>query len=122
MADAETDLDAGFEDQPLFLKELIEKVQEDLLASFEAREARGDPAIFEVADLTLEVNFVVERSGDLKGGVDFKVLTVGGSRQVSRQQVHKVTLKLVGVPFGAPEDGAVAYHDDSLPTFRPSED
>lgn len=114
------DSDSEFNEQPLLLKELIAKVQSDLIQSQREREERGDQAIFEVADLTLEVHFVLQRSGETSGGMDLKILTVGGKSQYQRQQVHKVTLRLVGVPFGASE-GLSAFSDDSLPTFRPSE-
>jgi hypothetical protein len=119
MSDSFARIDAGAGERPLFLKELIAKVHTDLLDSQREREERGDPPIFQVAELTLEVHFIVQESGEASGGLDLKVLTVGGKRQFENQQVHKVTLRLVGVPQG--HDGGFAFTDDSLPTFRPSE-
>lgn len=87
-------------DGSLFIKDLIRRVHAELLESRAEREAAGEPPIFTVESLTLEVNFVAEKSKDVKGGLDFKVITVGGANlggalTYHQQQVHKVTLNLV---------------------------
>jgi hypothetical protein len=83
-------------DSDLFIKTLIRRVHNELIESREEREREGQEPIFSVTGLTLEVNFVVERSKEAKGGLDFKVVTVGGiniggARTYKQQQIHKVT-------------------------------
>ncbi|HSK74544.1 MAG TPA: trypco2 family protein [Pyrinomonadaceae bacterium] len=91
------------EQNTLSLKELIRRVQQELVDSQKEREEKGDDALFEVEKLTLEVNFVVTRSNDAKGSLDFKVLTVGGislggGKNYQQQQVHKIILSLKAIP------------------------
>lgn len=64
--------------------------------------------IFAVQGPTIEANFVVSETREAKGGLDFKLITLGsigagGSRKIERQQVHKLTLTLVA-PTGAVTD------------------
>jgi hypothetical protein len=111
-------------DRPLLLKDLISKVQQELLQSRREREERGEPPMFEVADLTLEVHFVAQQTTEVNGGIDLKVLTVGGltagvKRGLQHQQIHKITLRLTGVPYA---DGEAWAALDTAPRFRPSED
>jgi hypothetical protein len=110
--------------QSLFIKDLIGKVHEELLQARREREERGDPAIFEVDQMTLEVNFVAQRDTNFTGGIDLKIVTVGGAqlggaRHYQDQQVHKITLTLAAVPYRVPD----ALLDlDTTPRFRPSEE
>jgi hypothetical protein len=78
----------------LFIKDLIRQVQKELVESQREREAAAEDPIFRVDGLTIEANFVVSRTGGAKGGLDFKIITLGGSRDIERQQVHKLTLTL----------------------------
>jgi hypothetical protein len=43
------------------------------------RESEGRAALFRVEKLTLEVHFVAQVSTELTGGLDLKVVTVGGA-------------------------------------------
>lgn len=102
--------------QSLFIKDLISKVHEELLQSRQEREQHGDPAIFEVEQMTLEVNFVAQRDAEFSGGIDLKIVTVGGARlggtrNYHDQQIHKITLTLAAVPYRA---------DDALPELDPA--
>lgn len=110
---------------PLFIKELIRRVHQELVESREEREAAGEPAIFQVSELTIEVNFVVAQSTEAKGGLDFKIITVGGielggSKEYQQQQVHKIILSLTALP----DAGLSVLTDleESASTFRPRED
>jgi hypothetical protein len=83
----------------LSLKELIRRVQAELVESQHERESRGEAALFEVESLTLEVNFVVTKSKGASGGFDFRVLTFGGIKaggdiERQEQQTHKIILSL----------------------------
>jgi hypothetical protein len=88
------DDDATPSERPLFIRELIRRVHRELLESRSEREEEGLEPIFEVQGMTIEVNFVAAESKEAKGGLDFRVITVGGSRQYDSQQVHKITLTL----------------------------
>lgn len=86
----------------LSLKDLIRRVQVELTESQLEREQRGEPALFEVESLTLEVNFVVTKSRGGSGGFEFKVLTFGGIKadgdvEHQEQQVHKIVLSLKAI-------------------------
>ncbi len=86
----------------LFIKDLIRKVHEELLASQEEREQSGIDPLFYVKDMTIEANFIAEKSVEAEGGVSFKFLTVdaqiGGGGKIQAQQVHKITLNLITEP------------------------
>jgi hypothetical protein len=60
-------IEAAMSNPDVSVTELIAMVSRDLLASRAARISRGDPAIFEVDELTLELAFVVTNS--VGGGV-----------------------------------------------------
>jgi Trypsin-co-occurring domain 2 len=83
--------------RPLFVRELIRRVHEELVESREERERQGLPPIFEVENMTIEVNFVATETREARGGLDFRVITAGGSRSYDQQQVHKITLSLAAV-------------------------
>jgi len=86
----------------LFIKDLIRRVQVELMESQKEREQNGEPAIFEVEKMTIEVNFVAIESKKAEGGLDFKIIAVGGidlggSAGIQQQQIHKITLSLNAV-------------------------
>jgi hypothetical protein len=90
----------------LSLKGMIRKVQEELEASEEERKKSGQEALFEFDKVDLEVNFVVTKASEAKGGFSFQVLTFGGFNVGLRdrkedQSIHKITLSLKAI---APED------------------
>jgi hypothetical protein len=67
--------------------------------------------------MTIEMNFVAVESREAKGGLNFKIITVGGvdlggAGSYQRQQVHKMTLSLSAIAYandGGPDrDGAGA--------------
>ena len=110
--------------QSLFIKDLISKVHDELLQSRQAREQRGDPAIFEVEQMTLEVNFVAQRDSEFNGGIDLKIVTVGGARlggarHYNNQQIHKITLTLAALPYQT-DDAPLGL--DHAPRFLPNEE
>jgi hypothetical protein len=87
----------------LFIKDLIRRVHQELLESQKEREECGEVAIFEVEKMTIEVNFVVTDSKEAKGGLDFKIITIGGldlggKAEYQQQQVHKIVLSLTALP------------------------
>jgi hypothetical protein len=93
------------EPRPLFVKELIRRVHQELKDSKTERERSGEPPIFEVERMTIEVNFVAIESKEAKGGLSFKIITVGGvdlggGASYQHQQVHKMTLSLSAISYG----------------------
>ena len=87
--------------EQLSIKQLIRQINRELQASQEERESEGDPALFAIDQLTIEVNFVVTESKDLKGGIDLQIVSVGAGRQYVQQQVHKITLSLKAAKPGS---------------------
>ena len=101
----------------LSLKELIFRVQQELVESQAEREARGEDALFQVEKLVLEVNFVVTQSMEGKGGLEFKVLTlggvnIGGNKGYQQQQVHKITLSLTVAPHKTKTDKSLVTNGE----------
>jgi hypothetical protein len=82
------------ETNDLSIKQLIRAVTAELLASQRERLASGDPAVFEVSELTLDISFVATRSRNIGGGFDFKVVKADGGVKYDEQSVHNVILKL----------------------------
>lgn len=85
--------------QDLSIKELVTAVSQELIASQKEREARGDPALFRIDEMTLEISFVVTKSAGGKGGFDLTVITASAGAKYESQEIHKVTLSF-GVESG----------------------
>jgi hypothetical protein len=81
-------------DKPLFIKELIRQVHNELAESQEERELEGQDALFEVEKLTIEANFIATDSETESGGIDFKLLKYNAGGSSKNERVHKVTLEL----------------------------
>jgi hypothetical protein len=113
--------------ESLQVKDLIRMVTDELMQSRQEREDRHEPAIFEVEKLTLEVHFVAQTSTEFNGGLDLKVVTVGGGhvggkRTYQNQQVHTITLTLAGAPYETSQGDDALAGLDTAPRFRPSGD
>jgi len=113
------------EPNSLFVKDLIRRVHQELLDSQKERQECEEGPMFEVERLTIEVNFVVTHSTEAHGGLDFKIITIGGAgvganAEYQHQQVHKITLSLVAVP----DRTVLALKDleDSGSRFMPRKD
>jgi hypothetical protein len=74
----------------LGLKELIEQVREDLAEAEKGVKGKGKLYVKEVV---FEINMVAVKSVGGKGGIDLKVLTLGGDLSEENRHVHKVTIK-----------------------------
>ena len=82
-------------DDEISVKELLRKISEDLLESEEERLSKGQRSVFEVSELTIELAFVVSRSREGRGGVDLRVVNIGGDASRKSEQTQRMTLKLV---------------------------
>lgn len=96
-------------DQDLSIKTLVRAVTKELLASREERQAAGEPAVFQVDELTLEISFVATSSNQGGGGFQFWVIKADAGVKYDEQCVQKVILKLKPAkpsddePFGLEE-------------------
>jgi hypothetical protein len=70
----------------LGLTELIQRIRQDLLM----KQAQNEPDLFSIDEVTLEINFTI--SGDIEGGFDLGVVTLG--TDVSEERVQKVVIKM----------------------------
>ena len=77
------------------VKQLIQKISQDLLESEQERTAEDRRAVFEVAELTIELSFVVSRSREGNAGIDLKVVSVGGKADRGDERTQRMTLRLV---------------------------
>jgi Trypsin-co-occurring domain 2 len=84
-------------DEEISVKELIQKISEDLLDSEQERTARGQRPVFEVSELTVELAFVVSRTRQGRGGLDLRVVSVGGDIGRANEQTQRMTLRLIAV-------------------------
>lgn len=77
----------------LGVAELVSKVREELEALDAGRRAAGKPALFVVEGLELELQFTAVKRGGGHGGIDLKVITLGGSKEVESGAVQKINLR-----------------------------
>ena len=76
------------------LSQLIRHVRQELHEAAAERRAAGEPAILRVETVTVELHAVATSSKEGKGGVDLKVVTVGGQKAYSEQETHKIVVVL----------------------------
>lgn len=74
--------------------EMIRAISDDLREGQTERIADGLPPLFKVNSLELEVNFVIEKSEDAKGGVKFWVIEAGAGVGSKHSTTHKAKLQL----------------------------
>jgi len=95
----------------ILLSDWIEAIRMDLqrgVVSAARRQADEHPLRFSLAEVTLEVNVVSERTGQADGKIKFWVLEAGASAAQREIQTQKVTIKLLGdAPLGASHDDLV---------------
>ena len=80
-------------------KELVTAVSQERVSSQKEREARGDPALFRIDRMALEISFVVTKSAGGKGGFNLSVITASAGAKYESQEIHKVSLRF-GVESG----------------------
>jgi hypothetical protein len=84
----------------LQLKDLIRQVKAELSAAAKESIDGQEAPMFELAGVTLEINFVIENEQSAEGGFKAKLLAivsanVGAKVTYSSEQVHKVTVQLL---------------------------
>ena len=78
----------------LQIKDVIRKVQQELIESQKEREESGILPLFEVDSLELEINFIVRQQSEGRAGLSFAVVDAEAEHNYSREQVQKMTLRL----------------------------
>ncbi len=81
-------------DRDITVGELIRKVSDELLESREERILAGQPPVFEVDTMDIEISFVVTASKSGSGGIDLKVLRGDLSKSYEDQAVQRVVVHL----------------------------
>jgi hypothetical protein len=76
------------------LSELMLHAREQVLAATRTQRADGGPDTLRVNSLTIEVNVVASRTREGEGGLDIKVLSIGGKRVSEHEKIHKITVEL----------------------------
>ncbi|RBY91083.1 trypco2 family protein [Blastococcus sp. TF02A-30] len=113
------------DDDDVSVKQLIQRLSVDLLDSERERTAAGLRPVFEVAELEIELSFVVSRSRQGQAGIDLKVVSVGGQADRGDERTQRMTLRLVAAgaaPPAAPDEAGPEAperyrldYDDALP-------
>lgn len=84
MSEAKPDLD---------LDSLVTAVRDELEAIDRQRRERGQQALLQLAEMELEINFVVTRRVGTEGKIDLKIFSLGADANVEREKVQKIRLK-----------------------------
>ena len=82
------------------VKELIQKLSEELLESEQERERNGRRPVFEVSELTVELEFSVSRSRQGRAGLDVHIINIGGEAERAHSHTQRMTLRLVAAGAG----------------------
>jgi hypothetical protein len=91
------------------LSQLIRHVRQQLHEAAAARREAGERAILRVETVTIELHTVATSSKEGKGGVDLKIVTVGGQKAYSEQETQKIVVVLRAKLPDEPE-----YDNDDL--------
>lgn len=79
----------------LGVADLVARVRDELETLDVSREAAGRAALFSLDELELELQFTAVERTDGRGGVDLKVISLGGSKGVESTAVQKIRLRFV---------------------------
>jgi hypothetical protein len=87
------------------ISDLIRYARGQLHEASQARRDANERALFRVESMTIEVHVVATHKREGKGGIDLRVLTIGGQKNYEHQQVHKITMTLRAKAPDEPEYG-----------------
>lgn len=99
----------------LQIKDVIRKVQEELIESQQEREKQGIPPLFEVDSLEIELHFTVQEQMDASTGFSIAVVDLDAEHTYSAEQVQKITLRLKKVSAPGEDFKPTFDMDGSLP-------
>jgi hypothetical protein len=103
--------------QDISVKDVIQAVSEDLLASRDERLAAGRPAVFEVESLDIELSIAVTRSSKKAGGVDLKVVRGDLEGTTAHESLQRLLLHLTSTKLPADEEESEIF--DASSPLRP---
>ena len=103
--------------EKIMLKDIIRKVQTELILSQEEREKNGIDPLFEVENLEIELNFVAERSGEKNGNINLSIISGELIKNYRTEQIQriKISLKTVKKQKEIEEENPFKKLDGSLP-------
>lgn len=85
--------DDALDRSELGVAELVSRVREELETLDTNRQASGKPALFSLEQLELELQFTAVERTDGHGGIDLKVISVGGALGVESSAVQVIRLQ-----------------------------
>lgn len=100
--------------EPL-LGDLIRRVQLELIDSQQTRIGSGLAPLFEIEELQIEISFVIKKMKKAEGGIDIGLVAIGVGGSHSKDEIHKLSLKLKPVQQSDGDD-----RSPSIPGLRPS--
>jgi hypothetical protein len=83
----------GSEYPELGVAELVARVREELETLDADRRSAGKPALFALKEMELELQFTAVKRIDGTGGIDLKVISVGGSKGIESTAAQKINLR-----------------------------
>lgn len=87
----------GIEDAPgkaIGIPTLVEQVRSELIESERERVRKGQPPLFEMKSVDIEVAFVVKRTDKLGAKFSVSVVDLDAARDFSSEKTHRMTLHL----------------------------
>ena len=75
------------------LYSLVTAIREQLETMDLERRGQGRAALLQLAEMELELNFVVRQKAGAEGKLDLKLVSFGGDTSVERENVQKIRLK-----------------------------
>lgn len=106
--------------QNISVKEFIQAVSEQLMASRTERLAAGRPPVFEVDSLDIELSVTATRSSRKAGRVDLKVVSGDLAGTAGHESVQKLSLHLTATTLRADEQETEIF--DASSPLRPRRD
>jgi hypothetical protein len=72
---------------------MVTAIREQLETMDQERRALGHSALLQLAEMELELNFVVHQKRGIDGKLDLKIVSVGGDSAIENEKVQKIRLK-----------------------------
>lgn len=86
------------------VSDVVEGLRKDLLESMASRDPSWDP-VFEIQEVEVELTCVAKQESQANGGVQFYVITVGGTESEEASVTQRVSLKLKPIKRTIRADG-----------------
>lgn len=80
-------------DPALDLSALIIAVRSELENADIRLRTEDKPALFRLSSMELELNFVVKKTDEVKGGFDLKIVSLGSKIAEASEEVQKIKIK-----------------------------